>query len=284
MSEYYIAKIRNFYGPREELSIVSDEQGERIAFGSVREARKWIDEAEEGTYVLASGEASRPEFVVVDGNVVQWLDMDDDNKYDWDSCPCKTAAGQPCGLCDTCTEHRSNEDIAYVRANATSSETSYRVFEVSDGETSAFLRGDTHACILVGGFHDVRDAADLVRSLAGGHAFGENCSSVHAGADMAHVSEAISKAVANGCDGIVRAICETGLADHESTVREVVGRSEPPRSEEDADSLAVAVLAAVEDGQRRSFVDEAVRGMGFEMDGKRIRVAKFVGDEFVEVL
>ena len=114
---YYIAKIRSFFG-REELSIVTDESGHMMEFASSMDARIAADRMELDTYVLASGEYARPELLVVSDKVIAWLDMDDDSKYDWDGCPCRTAAGQPCGLCDACTEYRAEQDIAYVRANA----------------------------------------------------------------------------------------------------------------------------------------------------------------------
>lgn len=113
---YYIARIRTFFG-REELSIVTDESGRPMEFASSMDARIAVDKMELDTYVLASGEYARPELLVVSDKVIAWLDMDDDSKYDWYGCPCKTAA-EPCGLCDACTEHRAEQDIAYVRANA----------------------------------------------------------------------------------------------------------------------------------------------------------------------
>lgn len=115
---YYIAKIRSFFGPREELSFAQDDYGDRLDFDTVLEAKNWIDEAEAGTYVLAHNESSRPEYVVVGQHAVDWLDWKDGSKYDWDGCECRRDAGVPCGDCDECFAWKADQDISYVRDHA----------------------------------------------------------------------------------------------------------------------------------------------------------------------
>ena len=60
---------RNFYGPRSEISVAMEENGQRqveAEFDNAAAARAWIDRAEEDTYVLSHNESSRPTYKVVE--------------------------------------------------------------------------------------------------------------------------------------------------------------------------------------------------------------------------
>lgn len=124
-SVYYVAIIRSYYGPKEKLEIAYDERGHYVYFESIEEAREWIHDIESKTYVLAHNEASRPEYVVVNQKTVDWIDNDDDDKYDWDNYRCNSCENQDrkdecihCRGLSECFDFMSREDIKYVREHA----------------------------------------------------------------------------------------------------------------------------------------------------------------------
>ena len=60
---------RNFYGPRSEISVAMEENGQRqveAEFDNAATAQAWVDRAEEDTYVLSHNESSRPTYKVVE--------------------------------------------------------------------------------------------------------------------------------------------------------------------------------------------------------------------------
>lgn len=284
---YYIAKIRSFYGPREELSFATDERGERLEFGAVLEAKRWVDEADADTYVLAHNESSRPEYVVVGQHAVDWLDLEDYGKYDWDGCPCRSDAGAPCGDCDECFAWKADQDISYVREHAVRTAISYCIYLVPNGAMDDFRRGITSDCRLWGAYHDVQGAADRVRELAEEESLKETCcGSVDVGFVLADVKAAVSKCVGTDQSRTEKILCDLVGREYEHDARRVVLDIGTPDSDEDEENLAYAVWDACWDRARRNFVAQAEHDMGFEWDGdlKWVRVAKFCGDEMVEVL
>lgn len=116
---YYVAVIKSYFGPKEDLSFASDERGDRIEFGSAADAREWISEVDSESYVLSHNEASRPDYIVVDQNTVAWIDSDDGGKFDWDGCECHDGEyGEACGMCDECCALMLSQGIKYVREHA----------------------------------------------------------------------------------------------------------------------------------------------------------------------
>ena len=57
----------DYYGPHSEISVATEDNGQREAeFDNAEAAQAWIDEAEEGTYYLSHNESGRPEYKVVE--------------------------------------------------------------------------------------------------------------------------------------------------------------------------------------------------------------------------
>ena len=106
-TQYAIATIPNYYMP--------DIQGNNA------EAQSAIDELEDETYCLSHGEAGRPEYVIVDDCVADYIDggrNSDGSNYDWDDNDCDKNNGDCCGECQQCIEMMIDQDREYVKANA----------------------------------------------------------------------------------------------------------------------------------------------------------------------
>ena len=59
-----IIKTRQFYGPREQRSLVRDEEGRGLRFRNRAEAQAWLDEEVGHIYYLSHGEVTRPEYEI----------------------------------------------------------------------------------------------------------------------------------------------------------------------------------------------------------------------------
>ncbi len=117
--KFYIAILGNYYLPdiQGERSVrwASHEQGEAMPFDSIEEAKAWIEEAESDVYVTSHNEAGRPEYMVVDERVYDYISggrNQDMSNYDWDGAECD------CGECETCIDMMIDQDRDYVRGEA----------------------------------------------------------------------------------------------------------------------------------------------------------------------
>ena len=120
--EYSIAIIRDYYGPKQTLSFVSDERQERIVYDSIADARDVIDEMDSETFTLDHNESNRPTYHIVDDNTADYMATGrnyDMSNYDWDKSTCTQGDdNSPCGECDDCLEYMLNADIEYIESNA----------------------------------------------------------------------------------------------------------------------------------------------------------------------
>lgn len=112
--QFYVGTIGADSRPRP----VTDERGEDLVFSSHTEARAWIAAEESDRYVLANGEAERPEYWVVPSEFSQWIEdiMSDGSLIDWDGCECRDDDGHPCGECDKCADWIDSQIEAKLRA------------------------------------------------------------------------------------------------------------------------------------------------------------------------
>lgn len=128
---FAIAILRNFYhhdiqGQRSVLFV--QEEGQKHpedykTYDTLRDALDAVDEMDYEVYYLSHNEADRPEYVIVDADVADYIISGrggDMSNYDWDDCDCDNcdADGNACGQCNVCIDMMIDQDIDHVRDNA----------------------------------------------------------------------------------------------------------------------------------------------------------------------
>jgi hypothetical protein len=92
-------------------------------YDTIDEARVVVDNIADYTYYLSSGEAGRPEYMIVDDEIASYITSgrnSDGGNYDWIGCDCDKQDGKPCGDCDDCLAYMSDEDRDYLRNHSIS--------------------------------------------------------------------------------------------------------------------------------------------------------------------
>lgn len=121
---YAIAILRSVYQPDIQgagsVRWVMDDDGQSIRiYDSVYDARAARDDLDSDVYVCQHGEAGRPEYIVLDQDVAEYVDSGrdgDGSNYDWDDVECCRNDGHACGECDTCLSAIRDQDRSYVRS------------------------------------------------------------------------------------------------------------------------------------------------------------------------
>jgi hypothetical protein len=123
--QYAVAIIRNYYQgsvPTQAVSFDRPDDGRaEYTTYTLDEARERVAELDGEVYVTDNGEAGRPEYVIVEDGIADYIssgrNMDLSN-YDWDDCSCKAGdEGQCCGECNECLQLQYDQDEQYIRDN-----------------------------------------------------------------------------------------------------------------------------------------------------------------------
>lgn len=121
---YAIAILRNVFMPdiqgMRSVRFVSDEQYQTEYYDTFDEAKEKLEELDNDIYCTCNNEAGRPEYVIVDEDVADYIQSgrnSDGGNYDWDGCDCTRNNGDCCGECQTCLDHMIDDDIAYIQNN-----------------------------------------------------------------------------------------------------------------------------------------------------------------------
>ena len=121
-----IAILPNYYGPDIQgnnavnFLTTDDSNASMILYDTIDEAQDAIDELEDDTYYLSHGEAGRPEYVIVEDGVADYISdgrNGDMSNYRWDENDCKKNNGDCCGECPECIEMMIDQDRDYINNN-----------------------------------------------------------------------------------------------------------------------------------------------------------------------
>jgi hypothetical protein len=129
-TKYAIAVLRNMYLPDiagdRAVEFIGDDPArpeDYILYDTIEAAQCAVDVLDTERYVLAHGEAGRPDHIIVTGTTAEYISTGrwgDKTNYDWEGHECDHMDddGNACGVCEDCIDMMINQDIDYVRSRA----------------------------------------------------------------------------------------------------------------------------------------------------------------------
>jgi len=124
--KYAIAILRQAYNPDlqgiEAVRFVMEDGGQEIKlYDNLDEARAAVEALDAATYHTQNNESGRPEYLIVDENVAEYILSGrggDLGNYDWEfKCDNPDEDGNHCGECTACVRGMIQEDKDFIRAN-----------------------------------------------------------------------------------------------------------------------------------------------------------------------
>jgi len=125
-TQYAIAILHNYYGAESQAKLfAADENNTGVdgydTYDTIEEAEEIIEGFNSDDYILAHGEAGRPDYYIVEDHDAEYVSGGrggDESNYNWDTCDCDRKNGDCCGECDTCLELMVEQDRQYIIDNA----------------------------------------------------------------------------------------------------------------------------------------------------------------------
>jgi hypothetical protein len=125
-TKYAIAVLRSMYYPDiagdRAVEFVGDDPArpdDYTLYDTIEAAQEVVDVLNAERYVLAHGEASRPDYVIVTDTTAEYISHGrwDASNYDWrgHECSCIEEYGN---VCEDCIAMMIDQDIDYVRSHA----------------------------------------------------------------------------------------------------------------------------------------------------------------------